>query len=219
MDAADPDLPGAAVEHISQMPTLAKSKHQEAMALLGTPDPKALPRMREVLRLRVLNVVDDVTRECLAAVPDTSISGHRVVRELTQLIAQRGKPGMIVSDNGTELTSNAVLAWCGQIGVEWHYIAPGKPMQNGYVESFNGRMRDELLNETLFMSLAHARVEIAAWVEDYNRERPHSALGYATPAAFAAELDKQWPASLRPTGSATQPIASTALMRKTTARL
>ncbi|WP_156361648.1 IS3 family transposase [Sphingomonas sp. Leaf67] len=170
-------------------------------------------------RFRVLNVVDDVTRECLAAVPDTSISGHRVVRELTQLIAQHGKPGMIVSDNGTELTSNAVLAWCGQSGVEWHYIAPGKPMQNGYVESFNGRMRDELLNETLFMNLTHARVEIAAWVEDYNRERPHSSLGYATPAAFAAELNKQWPASLRPTGSATQPIASTALMRKTTARL
>ncbi|MDG5750235.1 IS3-like element ISEli1 family transposase [Qipengyuania sp. XHP0211] len=170
-------------------------------------------------RFRVLNVVDDVTRECLAAVPDTSISGRRVVRELTELIAQRGKPGMIVSDNGTELTSNAVLAWCGEIGVEWHYIAPGRPMQNGYVESFNGRMRDELLNETLFMSMAHARVEIAAWVDDYNRERPHSSLGYATPAAFAAELDKQWPASLRPTGSTTQPIASIALMRKTTAQL
>ena len=90
-------------------------------------------------RFRVLNVVDDVTRECLAAVPDTSISGRRVVRELTELIAQRGKPGMIVSDNGTELTSNAVLAWCGEIGVEWHYIAPGKPMQNGFCESFNGR--------------------------------------------------------------------------------
>ncbi|GAY24328.1 mobile element protein [Sphingobium fuliginis] len=104
---------------------------------------------------------------------------------------------------GTELTSNAVLAWCGQIGIEWHYIAPGKPMQNGYVESFNGRMRDELLNETLFLSMAHARVEIAAWVEDYNRERPHSSLGYTSPAAFAAELNKQWPASLRPTGSAT----------------
>ena len=113
-------------------------------------------------RFRVLNVVDDVTRECLAAVPDTSISGRRVVRELTALIEQRGKPGMIVSDNGTELTSNAVLAWCGEVGVEWHYIAPGRPMQNGYVESFNGRMRDELLNETLFLSMAHARVEIAA---------------------------------------------------------
>jgi len=92
-------------------------------------------------------------------------------------------------------------------------------MQNGYVESFNGRMRDELLNETLFMSLAHARVEIAAWVEDYNRERLHSSLGYATPTAFAATLDKQWLASLCPAGSATQPIASTAPMRKTSARL
>jgi transposase InsO family protein len=92
-----------------------------------------------------------------------------VVRELTDLIAERGKPTMIVSDNGTELTSNAVLAWCGEVGVEWHYIAPGKPMQNGYVESFNGRMRDELLNETLFLSLDHARVVIAAWVEDYNQ--------------------------------------------------
>ena len=87
-------------------------------------------------RFRVLNIVDDVTRECLRAVPDTSISGRRVVRELANLIAERGKPGMIVSDNGTELTSNAVLAWCGEIGIEWHYIAPGKPMQNGYVESF-----------------------------------------------------------------------------------
>jgi transposase InsO family protein len=120
-------------------------------------------------RFRVLNIVDDVTRECLRAVPDTSISGRRVVRELTDLIAERGKPTMIVSDNGTELTSNAVLAWCGEVGVEWHYIAPGKPMQNGYVESFNGRMRDELLNETLFLSLDHARVVIAAWVEDYNQ--------------------------------------------------
>ncbi|WP_185999051.1 IS3 family transposase [Novosphingobium aerophilum] len=170
-------------------------------------------------RFRVLNIVDDVTRECLRAVPDTSISGRRVVRELTDLIAERGKPGMIVSDNGTELTSNAVLAWCGEIGVEWHYIAPGKPMQNGYVESFNGRMRDELLNETLFLSLDHARVVIAAWAKDYNQARPHSALGYETPAAFAAELHKQWPASLRPTGSAAQAIAQPALMRNKAARL
>ena len=170
-------------------------------------------------RFRVLNIVVDVTRECLRAVPDTSISGRRVVRELTDLIAERGKPGMIVSDNGTELTSNAVLAWCGEIGVEWHYIAPGKPMQNGYVESFNGRMRDELLNETLFLSLDHARVVISTWAEDYNQERPHSSLGYNTPAAFAAELDKQWPASLRPTGSAAHAIAQPALMRNKAAGL
>mgnify|MGYP003853016155 CR=1 FL=1 len=97
--------------------------------------------------------------------------------------------------------------------VKWRYIAPGKPMQNGYAESFNGRMRDELLNETLFMSLDHARIAIAAWVVDYNQERPHSALGYETPAAFAAELNKQWPVPLRPSGSAPQAIASTAPMR------
>ena len=96
-------------------------------------------------RLRILNVVDDVTKECLAAVVDTSISGKRVARELSALVAMRGKPELIVSDHGTEFTSNAILAWSRDHGVEWHYIAPGKPMQNGYVESFNCRMRDELL--------------------------------------------------------------------------
>lgn len=139
-------------------------------------------------RFRVLNVVDDVTRECLAAIPDTSISGRRVARELKALIERRGKPGMIVSDNGTELTSNAILRWCSEHRIEWHYIAPGKPMQNGFVESFNGRMRDELLNETMFRNLAHARVVIAAWAADYNTERPHSALGYQTPADYARAL-------------------------------
>jgi putative transposase len=139
-------------------------------------------------RFRVLNIVDDVTRECLAAVADTSISGRRVARELTDLIARRGKPGMIVSDHGTEFTSNAILAWAKDAGVEWHYIEPGKPMQNGFCESFNGRMRDELLNETLFFGPAHARSLIAEWVTDYNEVRPHSSLGYRTPAAFAAGL-------------------------------
>ena len=90
------------------------------------------------------------------------------------MITRRGKPGMIVSDNATELNCTAVLAWCGEAGINWHYIAAGKPMQNGCAESFNGRMRDELLNETLFMSLDHARVAIAAWANDYNQERPHS---------------------------------------------
>lgn len=136
-------------------------------------------------RFRILNVVDDVTRECLAAIPDTSISGRRVARELTTLIERRGKPGMIVSDNGTELTSNAILAWSKDHKVEWHYIAPGRPMQNGYVESFNGRMRDELLNESLFFGLDHARSAIAEWAEDYNNFRPHSSLGYQTPADYA----------------------------------
>jgi putative transposase len=87
-------------------------------------------------RFRVLAIVDDCTRECLALVADTSLSGLRVVRELDHLIAQRGKPRMIVSDNGTEMTSNAVLTWSDETRVEWHYIAPGKPMQNGFIESF-----------------------------------------------------------------------------------
>ena len=95
---------------------------------------------------------------------------------------------MIVSDHGTEFTSNAMLAWATDHQVDWHYIAPGKPMQNGFVESFNGRMRDELLNETLFRDLDHARQLIGAWVADYNTARPHSALGYKTPAAYAEQL-------------------------------
>lgn len=140
-------------------------------------------------RYRVLNVIDDVTKQCLGAIADTSISGHRVARELTILIEQHGKPGMIVSDNGTELTSNAIFAWTKEHRINWHYIAPGKPMQNGFVESFNGRMRDELLNETLFFGLAHAKQEIAAWISDYNHQRPHSALDYETPAAYAAKLN------------------------------
>src|SRR5271154_2844776 len=102
-------------------------------------------QMNDGRRFRILNIVDDVTRECLAAVADTSLSGTRVARELTMLIARRGRPRMIVSDNGTELTSNAILTWSRDQRIHWHYIAPGKPMQNGYVESFNGRMRDELL--------------------------------------------------------------------------
>jgi transposase InsO family protein len=139
-------------------------------------------------RFRVLNIVDDVTRRCLGAVADTSISGVRVARELSILIDRHGKPDMIVSDNGTELTSNAILAWAADNAVPWHYIAPGKPIQNAFVESLNGRMRDELLNETLFLDLDHARHAIAEWVADYNTARPHSSLGYKTPSAYAEAL-------------------------------
>ena len=95
---------------------------------------------------------------------------------------------MIVSDHGTEFTSNAILSWTEEQRVEWHYIAPGKPMQNGFVESFNGRMRDELLNESLFLDLDHSRQLIGDWVADYNTARPHSALGYQTPVAYAEQL-------------------------------
>ncbi len=139
-------------------------------------------------RFRVLAVVDDFTRECLALVPDTSISGLRVARELDALVATRGRPQGIVSDNGTELTSMAILRWSEERRVEWHYIAPGKPQQNAFAESFIGRLRDECLNETLFSSLAQARSVLRAWRDDYNRRRPHSALGNAAPAEFAEKI-------------------------------
>jgi putative transposase len=135
-------------------------------------------------RFRMLNVIDDYSRECLGCIVDTSLSGRRVVRELSAIAERRGLPCMVVSDNGTELTSHAVLAWCQDTGVEWHYIAPGKPQQNGFAESFNGRLRDECLNEHLFPSLAAARRIIEAWRTDYNTVRPHSSLGGMAPAEF-----------------------------------
>ena len=139
-------------------------------------------------RFRIFAVVDDFTRECLALVADTSLSGARVARELDALVAQRGKPSMVVSDNGTELTSTAMLRWQMERGVGWHYIQPGKPQQNGFIESFNGRLRDELLNETLFGNLAQARRIIEDWRIDYNGERPHTSLNGLTPDEFASRL-------------------------------
>jgi putative transposase len=161
-------------------------------------------------RFRVLAVVDDFTRECLALVADTSLSGIRVARELDAVIARRGKPQTIVSDNGTELTSTAILSWSQKAGIEWHYIAPGKPTQNAFIESFNGRLRDELLNETLFVSLAHARAVLDAWKADYNTIRPHSGLGNLPPAIYAkaSAPDMQRDGSLRPKGFAPHPVAS-----------
>lgn len=136
-------------------------------------------------RFRILNVIDDFSRECLAAVVDTSISGERVGRELDRIAEMRGYPNMVVSDNGTELTSNAILKWQDDRKVDWHYIAPGKPMQNGFVESFNGRMRDECLNEHLFENLRHACNLIASWRNDFNHHRPHTSLAGRTPAEYA----------------------------------
>ena len=161
-------------------------------------------------RFRILAVVDDCTRECLALVADTSISGRRVARELDDIIRRRGqRPDTIVSDNGTELTSNAILSWADESGVGWHYIAPGKPQQNGFIESFNGRLRDELLNETLFRSLPHARAVLEVWRRDYNEERPHSKLGWMTPWGYASALrgNAGRDAALR-WGSAPRPLAT-----------
>lgn len=135
-------------------------------------------------RFRILCVVDDCTRECLALIADTSLAGVRVARELGAIAAVRGTPGAIVSDNGTELTSMALLRWSQERGVAWHYIAPGKPQQNAFAESFIGRLRDECLNETVFTSVRHARAVLAGWQRDYNEVRPHSALHGRTPASI-----------------------------------
>ena len=166
---------------------------------LGTRAPMALPQgpnqrwsldfvsdmLADGRRFRVLVIVDDFTRECLALVVDTSLSGMRVARELDGLVGARGRPLMIISDNGTELTSRAILQWQADSRVEWHYIAPGKPMQNGFVESLNGRFRDECLNEHLFRGLAAARRIIEEWRNDYNEHRPHTSLRGLTPNEFA----------------------------------
>jgi putative transposase len=166
---------------------------------LGTRAPMAIPQganqrwsldfasdaLTDSRRFRILCVIDDFTRECLATVVDNSLSGIRVARELDRICLARGRPCMIVSDNGTELTSNAILQWQQETRVEWHYIAPGKPMQNGLVESFIGRLRDECLNEHLFTSYGHARRVVNAWRIDYNSTRPHSSLDGLTPIQFA----------------------------------
>jgi len=165
---------------------------------LGTRAPMALPQaanqrwsldfasdaLADGRRFRILAIVDDFSRECLCLVADTSLSGKRVARELDAIIAVRGRPLSCVSDNGTELTSMAILTWSQEHRVEWHYIAPGKPQQNAFAESFIGRLRDECLNETLFTSLAHARAALADWRHDYNTIRPHSGIGNVPPAAY-----------------------------------
>ena len=149
-------------------------------------------------RFRILCVVDDFTREALAVMPDFSISGVRLARELDAIIARRGKPKTIVSDNGTEMTSHAVFKWAGERGVEWHYIAPGKPTQNAFVESFNGRLRDECLNEELFSSMADARQKLATWQTDYNQFRPHTSLGGLAPQVYARNHSKDRARRSRP---------------------
>ena len=166
---------------------------------LGTRAPMTLPQgpnqrwsldfasdaLTDGRRFRILVVVDDFTRECLCLVADTSLPGKRVARELDAIIACRAaQPLLCVSDNGTELTSNAILTWCQKTKVGWHYIAPGKPQQNAFAESFIGRLRDECLNETLFTSLRRARAVLAAWQRDYNEVRPHSAHGGEPPASI-----------------------------------
>jgi len=174
-------------------------RRRERKRALGTRAPMALPirinqrwsldfvsdTLSDGRRFRILCIVDDFSRECLAAVVDTSLAGVRVVRELERLTIERALPETVVSDNGTELTSGAVLRWATR-RVAWHYIEPGKPVQNAFIESFNSKLRDECLNEYVFTSLGEARAIIEAWRHDYNHLRPHSSLGYLAPEEFAA---------------------------------
>jgi putative transposase len=186
---------------LGQSPARSKASHGHPSAhgaATGTEPALELDLVSDTLisgrRIHILAVVDDFTRECLALVVDTSLSGARVARELDAIIAISGRPPlMIVSDNGTELTSLALLRWTQERPVEWHYIAPGRPQQNGYVESFYGRLRDECLNETLFVSLGHARSVLRLWRDDYNHVRPHSGVGGLTPADAAKRVVQPCP--------------------------
>jgi len=148
-------------------------------------------------KIRALTVVDDYTRECMAIEVDTSIGGTRVARVLERIGLQRGLPDTIVLDNGPELTSLALLSWSASQHVRLHHIAPGKPTQNAYIESFNGKFRDECLNEHAFDTIAEARDTIERWRCDYNSARPHGALNDRTPEEFARaainQLDPRLP--------------------------
>jgi len=136
-------------------------------------------------RLRCLNIVDDFTKECLAIEVDTSLPGRRVVSVLERLAESRGLPQSVTVDNGPEFAGKALDGWAYSQGLHLRFIQPGKPQQNAYIESFNGKFRDECLNEHWFMSMRHARQVIEDWRQEYNDERPHSALGYLTPNRFA----------------------------------
>ena len=140
--------------------------------------------------VRVLSIVDNFTRECLALETDTSFASQRETRILDGLIDQRGRPMALRMDNGPELTSRHFLAWCLERTITMNHIQPGKPMQNGHVESFNGRLRDECLNVHWFRNLFDARRKIALWRSDYNVARPHSSLDYRTPDEFAQQWER-----------------------------
>jgi putative transposase len=155
-------------------------------------------------RVRTLNIVDDFSRECPAIEVDTSLPGARVVRVLERLADTRGLPHEIILDNGPEMIGKTLDQWAWRNSVRLHFIDPGKPTQNAFIESFNGRFRDECLNQHWFLDLADARQIIEAWRIDYNSSRPHSALGYATPQEFAASHQGHAPG-----GMTTSPTAGT----------
>lgn len=154
-------------------------------------------RTAEGRSIKNLTVVDDATHEAVAIVPERALGGNQLVRILEQLSTTRGLPKAIRTDNGKEFCSRAMLTWAHARGVQLFLIEPGKPNQNAYIESFNGRFRDECLNEHWFTSLPHARVIVEAWRKEYNEERPKRSLGGLTPAAYAKTLIQK-PVKLTP---------------------
>ena len=136
---------------------------------------------------RILTIVDQYTRECLCAHAERSQTGASVVEQVDRLVALRGAPESITTDNGGEFAGQAMDAWAHRVGVKLDFIRPGKPVENAFIESFNGRLRDECLNVHQFMSIADAQAKIEAWRVDYNQRRPHGSLGHLTPDEYARQ--------------------------------
>lgn len=163
-----------------RMPMLLPTKPNERWSMDFVSDQLSNSR-----RFRILNIVDDYSRECIGQITDISISGAYVARQLNQLISERGKPKSIVCDNGPEFTSKAMFFWSRESGIRLHFIQPGKPTQNAFVESFNGKFRDNCLNQHWFKDIEEARSMIETWRQHYNEVRPHSSLNYLPPAQYA----------------------------------
>ena len=142
-------------------------------------------RLRNGRKVRWLNIIDEYTRECLASLPRRHWKHTDVMNVLSDLFIMKGTPGYIRSDNGSEFTANKLLEWLKELGVDTAFIEPGSPWENGYCESFNGKMRDEFLNRELFDTMFEAEVLTKLWVREYNTVRPHSSLGYKPPAPQA----------------------------------
>ena len=153
-------------------------------------------RLADGRAFRCFTLVDDFTRECPAIIVDVSLPAWRLLPTLDRLIAERGRPQSLVCDNGSEFTGRVFDAWAHANGIALQFIRPGKPVENAYIESFNGKLRAECLNAHWFLNLDHARITIETWRHEYNEIRPHSSLGRRTPAEFTRELE---PATLPPT--------------------